>query len=181
MTIQRRDILLSTLPLSAALFLEKGLHAALDPQGEGDTSWFDQDTYNFWTSEVSRPSEEFAEHGRIVSHRSLNIPSEAEVLYYSKETGFLRTESTEADNSLVRKLLPKGEVSLLISLDTIRPSAEHMRKMWAQKNASLRFDLKQGVPWQPLSETLNWSAIAAMFPRAEPFSTYEEIAFDPKS
>jgi hypothetical protein len=180
MSIQRRNLLLSALPLSAALFLEAGLQP-LVAESEMEEPSFDQDTYDFWTSQVREPSQGFAEHGRIVSHRGLALPNEAEFLFYSTETGFVRAASTETDTPVSKSLLEKGDASLLLSVDTVRPSNANMQKILDQKNGSLRIDLKQAIPLQQLSETLNWSAIASLLPGEQPFSGYHEIAFDPKS
>jgi hypothetical protein len=116
-----------------------------------------------------------------VSHRGLALPNEAEFLFYSTETGFVRAASTETDTPVSKTLLDKGDASLLLSVDTVRPSNAHMQKILDQKNGSLRIDLKQAVPLQQLSETLNWAAIASLFPGEQPYSSFHEIAFDPKS
>jgi len=130
---------------------------------------------------VHEPSQSFAEHGRIVASRGLNLPSEAEFLFYSADTGFVRATSTGSETPVTKTLLEKGDTSLLLSVDTIRPSEEHMQKLLSQKSGSLRVDLKQAFPMQQLYETLNWSASAAMFPNENVFSGYHQIAFDPKS
>src|SRR5215469_10055169 len=93
MPIDRRELLQSALPLGAAFFLEAGLKSLAAESG-AETPAFDQDTYNFWTSEVTEASQAFKEHGRLVSRRGLNLPNEAVFLYYSKETGFSRAAST---------------------------------------------------------------------------------------
>ena len=180
MPVERRELLLSALPLGAALFLEAGLKSMASEPGV-ETSDFDQDTYNFWTSEVSEPSQAFQQHGRIVTRRGLNVPNGAVFLYYSRETGFARAASTENDTPLSRSLLPKGNARLLLAVDAIHPSAEYMKKIHDQKNGSLRIDLKQALPLEQLSETLNWSAIASLIPGKQPFGSYREITFDPKS
>ena len=180
MTIERRNLLLSALPLSAALFLDAGLKP-LAAEALAEEPAFDQDTYDFWTSEASQPSQAFAEHGRLVSHRGAGLPNEAEFLFYSTETGFVRAASTENDTPVSKTLQEKGDASLLLSVDTVRPSKAHMEKILSQKNGSLRIDLKQAQPLQELSETLNWSAIASLFPGEQPYSSFHEIAFDPKS
>ncbi|MBV9341473.1 MAG: hypothetical protein JO159_11370, partial [Acidobacteria bacterium] len=180
MSFDRRELLLSALPVGAALVLEAGLKPVA-AQSRIETSDFDQDTYNFWTSEAAEASQGFQRHGRIVSRRGVNLPNEAVFLYYSRETGFTRATSTAGDTPLTRSLLAKGDASLLLSVDAVRPSAEYMRKIYDQKNGSLRVDLKQAVPLQQLSETLNWSAIASLIPGKQPFGSYREITFDPKS
>jgi hypothetical protein len=180
MPIERRELLQSALPLGAAFFLEAGLKSLAAESG-AETPAFDQDTYNFWTSEVTEASQAFKEHGRLVSRRGLNLPNEAVFLYYSKETGFARAASTGNDTPLSRSLLPKGNASLLLSVDAVRPSADYMKKIYDQKNGSLRIDLKQALPLEVLSETLNWSAIASLIPGKQPFGSYREITFDPKS
>jgi hypothetical protein len=109
------------------------------------------------------------------------VPSEAEFLYYSKDTGFVRAASTESDTPLTKTLLERGDASLLLSVDNIRPSNNHLRKIIDQKNGSLKVDLKQAVPMQQLSETLNWSAIASMFPGDKSLGGFHYISFDPKS
>jgi hypothetical protein len=181
MNLRRRDLLLSTLPVSAAFFLEGGLRPLAGTAQDVEQAGFDRDTYNFWTAQVHEPSQSFADHGRIVSSRGQNLPSEAEFLFYSADTGFVRATSTGSETPVTKTLLEKGDTSLLLSVDTIRPSQEHMQRLVSQKNGSLRVDLKQAFPLQQLSETLNWSAIAAMFPNESVFSGYHQIAFDPKS
>ena len=180
MTIKRRDLLLSALPLGSALLLEANLKS-MAMASETDSLPFDQDTYNFWTSHASQPSQAFAEHGRIVASRGINLPNEAEFLFYSPENGFVRAASTSNDTPVSRSLVDKGDTSLLLSVDTVRPSTEQTKKIFDQKNGSLRIDLKQAVPLQQLSETLNWSAIASLFPGEKPYASYHEISFDPKS
>ena len=180
MSIDRRNLLWSALPLSAALFLEANLKP-LAAQSSVEAPSFDQDTYDFWTSHVSQASQAFAEHGKIVSTRGLNLQNEAEFLFYSEDTGFVRAASTSSDTPVSKTLLEKGDASLLLSVDTVRPSAAQMKKIWDQKNGSLRIDLKQAMPLLQLSETLNWSAIASLFPGEQPFASYHEIMFDPKS
>lgn len=177
----RRDFLLGSLPLGAALLLEANLKAVAAANPEMQQGAFDQETYDFWTSQASQPSQTFAEHGRLPSSRGVDLSNEPDFLFYSPDTGFVRAASTSNDTPVSKSLIDKGDTSLLLSIDTIRPSADQMKKMWQQKNGSLRLDLKQGAPLQQLSETLNWSAIASMFPGDQPFSSYHEIAFDPKS
>lgn len=179
MSIQRRELLLSSFPLTAAFLLEadRKLHADTGLSEEP----FDRQTYEFWTSQVSKPSQAFEEHGQLVSGRGGALPADAEFLYYSAESGWVRAASTEGDTPLTKSLVEKGDASVLLSVDTVRPSAENMRKIVSQKNGSLRLDLKQAIPLQQLSETLNWSAIASLFPGEQAFSDYHEIAFDPKS
>lgn len=178
--MQRRELLFGALPLSAAVLLEQNGRALAAPD-ETQSEAFDQETFNFWTSQAHQPSQAFAEHGRLVSSRGLELPNEAEFLFYSPENGFVRAASTTSDTSVSKTLLEKGDAGLLLSLDTVRPSADHLKNIWSQKNGSLRIDLKQAIPLQHLSETLNWSAIASLVPGDKPFSDYHEITFDPKS
>lgn len=180
MSIERRELLLSALPFGVGLLFEPGFRS-LAAEPDVQNAVFDEDTYNFWTSQVTRPSQAFEQHGRIVSERGPNLLNEAGFVFYSKETGFVRAASTETDAPLTMTMLPKGDASLLLAVDTIRPSGEHLKKIWEHKNGSLRIDLKQAVPLQQLSETLNWSAIASLVPGERPFAGYHEIAFDPKS
>src|SRR5438105_2602704 len=104
MAIQRRDLLLSALPVSASLLLQASAGVS---KGEEDlaNAPFDQDTYRFWTSEVHEPSQAFQQHGKIVSQRGASVPNEAEFLFYSSETGFVRAASTEGDTPVSRKLM----------------------------------------------------------------------------
>lgn len=179
MSIQRRDLLLSSLPLTAAFLIEADRKLSADTPASEQP--FDRETYEFWTSQVSKPSQDFEEHGRLVSERGNPLPADAEVLYYSAETGWVRAATTDSETPLTKSLVEKGDASLLLSVDTVRPSAENMRRIASQKNGSLRIDLKQGMPLQQLSETLNWSAIASLVPGEQSYSEYHEIAFDPKS
>jgi hypothetical protein len=182
MKLQRRDLILGSLPFGAALVLQQGLSSYAGAQESGASSpEFDRETYMFWTSQVHEPSESFAEHGGIVSTRGLSLVDEAEFLYYSDDTGFVRATSTSNDTSVTKALLPKGDATLELTVDTIRPSADYMKKLMSQKNASLRVDLKQAYPLPQLSETLNWSAIGALFPAEKGYMGYHGIDFDPKS
>lgn len=180
MAFDRRDLLKGAVALGASPLCAPLLEAlATVPQSDGGEV-FDRQTYEFWTSQVSQPSRIYAEERRLPSARGTNIVNSAEYLYYSTDTGFVRAASTDSNNSLLNGLLDKGDASVLLSIDAIRPSDDHLQKMVAAKNGSLRVDMKQGVPMQQLFETLNWSAIASLFPDAQ-FSGYHDLSFDPKS
>lgn len=188
MEINRRDLFLASLALGASPLLAPvaELFAAetSDPQTE-----IDRATLDFWTSQVRRPSQEFTENGRLPSAptgvrfaapTASASESNAEYLFYSKETGFLRAADTAADNPLFSNLIEKGDAAVVFSVDTIRPSDPHMKLLMQSKNGSVRIDMKQAKPLPDLYETLNWSAIASLFPNNQ-YSGYHDLQFDPKT
>jgi hypothetical protein len=180
MAFDRRNMLKGTIAVGVSpLYASLAEVLAAAPQSDVQEE-FDRQTYEFWTSQVSQPSKIFAEEGRLPSARGASIINSAEYLYYSPDTGFVRAASTDSNNPLLNGLMDKGDASVLISIDAIRPSDDHLQKMVAAKNGSLRVDMKQGVPMQQLYETLNWSAIASLFPDAQ-FSGYHDLSFDPKN
>lgn len=189
MEFNRRDLLAASLALGASPLLAPLAHACTEELAAAQDQEVDRSTLDFWTSQVRRPSQEFAETGRLPSaptgsHFAAQNPdaaqSTAEYLYYSQDTGFVRATDTTANNPLFGQLLDKGDAAVLFSVDTIRPSDPHMKILLEAKNGSVRIDMKQAKPLPDLFETLNWSAIASLFPNSE-YSGYHDLQFDPKT
>ncbi len=180
MALDRRDLLRAALASGAFPFLAPVLDSLDAAAQSSSAAEFDRQAYEFWTSQVSQPSRIFYEEGRLPSARGSVLANPVEVLAYSAATGFTRASSTDPNDPMFSGLVDKGDVTVLLSVDAIRPSDSDLTKILAAKNGSIRVDIKQGAAMQHLSEPLNWSAIASLFPNSQ-YMGYRDIAFDPKS
>ena len=173
MTGDRRDFFSNVLTLGAMpsmLAMLTQTAAAASDTG----SQLDLDTYKFWTQAVRKPSMTFAETGRLPVARG---SEDTEMLYYSADTGFVRATDTQ----LAKLLLPKGDINVSVSMDTLRPSAAHIKMMSDSGSGSLRVDLKQAKPLRELPDTLSWSSIGTLNTASAAPSGFQSVTFDPKS
>jgi len=138
---------------------------------------FDKETFEFWTKKVRQPSEVFDQTGHLPpGARGGNSPADVDFLYFDRANGFqLATDSGFGESGLVGK----GDVTLSMSVDTIRPSGPHRDILQKSGTGSFRVDLKQGPPLRLLSEPLNWSAIGSFQGVNE--ALIHNLQFDPKS
>jgi hypothetical protein len=180
MAFDRRDLLKAAFAGGAFPFLAPLLDSLDAAAQSAPVAEFDRDAYEFWTSQVSQPSRIFYDEGHLPSARGSNLANPVEVLSYSEATGFVRASNTDPDDPIFSGLVDKGDVSVLLSVDAIRPSDSDLAKILSAKNGSIRVDIKQGTAMQQLSEPLNWAAIASLFPNSQ-YMGYRDIAFDPKS
>jgi len=176
MNIDRRSLLTSTafaIGLSGILPGQLLAQAAEAPEGP-----FDEATFDFWTKKVRQPSQFFAQRGTLpTKQRGLPGPGEADFLFFNPATGGFEvaTESAFGEQGLIGK----GDVSVSMSVDTIRLSGAHRQIIKNSGTGSLRVDIKQGRPLRLLSETLNWSAIGNF--KGENAGDFHTLGFDPKS
>jgi len=178
MNMDRRSLLASTafaIGLSGTLPAQLLAQAVSEPEGP-----FDEATFDFWTGKVRKPSQFFAQRGTLPptpKQRGLPFPGEADFLFFNPATGGfdVATESAFGENGL----LGKGDVSVSMSVDTIRLSGAHRQVIKGAGTGSLRVDIKQGQPLHLLSEPLNWSAIGNF--KGENAGDFHTLGFDPKS
>jgi hypothetical protein len=178
MNIDRRSLLTSgafAMGLSGILPAHFLAQAAAEPEEP-----FDEATFDFWTGRVRKPSQFFAERGTLppaTKQRGIPVPGEADFLFFNSAGGGFEvpTEAPFAEQGLVGK----GDVSVSMSVDTIRLSSAHRQIIKGSGTGSLRVDMKQGQPLHLLSETLNWSAIGNF--KGENAGDFHTLGFDPKS
>lgn len=178
MDIDRRSLLATSafaIGLSGTFPVQLLAQAVEKPEGA-----FDEATFEFWTGKVRQPSQFFAQRGTLPStpkQRGLPLPGEADFLFVDPATGGFEvaTESAFGEKGLVGK----GDVSVSMSVDTIRLSNAHRQIIKRAGTGSLRVDIKQGRPLPLLSETLNWSAIGNF--KGENAGDFHTLGFDPKS
>ena len=178
MNIDRRSLLTSAafaMGLSGILPAHILAHASAEPEEP-----FDEATFDFWTGKVRKPSQFFAERGTLPpgsKQRGIPVPGQADFLFFNSATGAFEvpTEGAFGEQGLVGK----GDVSVSMSVDTIRLSAAHRQIIKSSGTGSLRVDMKQGRPLHLLSETLNWSAIGNF--KGENAGDFHTLGFDPKS
>jgi|GEM_PF-2622707 len=176
MNMDRRSLLASTafaIGLSGTLPAQLLAQAVAEPEGP-----FDEATFNFWTGKVRQPSQFFAQRGTLpTKQRGLPVPGEADFLFFNPETGGFEVATDSAFGE--KGLVGKGDVSVSMSVDTIRLSSTHRQIVKGNGTGSLRVDIKQGRPLHLLSETLNWSAIGNF--KGENAGDFHTLGFDPKS
>jgi hypothetical protein len=178
MNIDRRSMLATSafaIGLSGILPPQILAQAAKEPEGP-----FDEATFDFWTGKVRQPSQFFAQHGTLPStpkQRGLPAPGEADFLFFNPATGGFEVATENAFGE--KDLIGKGDVSVSMSVDTIRLSGAHRQVIKGAGTGSLRVDIKQGRPLHLLSEPLNWSAIGNF--KGENAGDFHTIGFDPKS
>ena len=178
MTLDRRMFFLS----AAALGIPSTIAEAIAFTQEPDSSEpFDRETFEFWTKKVRQPSQVFEQTGHLPltpkgGTKGGPLPSDVDFLYFDRDNGFqVATDSAFGETGLVGK----GDVTLSMSVDTIRPSGPHREILHKSGTGSIRVDLKQGLPMRLLSETLNWSAIGSF--QGKNAEAIHDLKFDPKS
>jgi hypothetical protein len=174
MATDRRDFFSTVMALGAVPALLEMLPAVAQAQAAGATADMDLDTYKFWTQSVRTPSLSFAQTGRLPLARGIE---ETEILYYSTDTGFVRSTDPQLD----KLLLPKGDTNMSVSMDTLRPAAAHIKLMRNSGSGSLRLDLKQAKPLPQLWDTLNWSSIGTLTGSGSDSAPFQSLTYDPKS
>ena len=162
MSKNRRDFLkqsalsASSFPILAAL-ASAGLSSSVLAQQPGQDQ-FDQATFDFWTTQVRKPSEDFLDKG-IVTKGASDTP---EFVYYDPKGTFLPASSTP-----LTALPNKGGVKVSFRVLGFRPSNTNIDQFNNLQSGSLRVDLKQTEPLPSLAEVLAWSAVAALVPKAD--------------
>jgi hypothetical protein len=133
--------------------------------------------FEFWTKKVRQPSKVFEQTGHLPpGAKGAASPADVDFLYFDRANGFqLATDSGFGESGLVAK----GDVTLSMSVDTIRPSGSHRDILQKSGTGSFRVDLKQGPPLRLLSEPLNWSAIGSF--QGLNAGIIHNLIFDPKS
>ena len=173
MNFDRRSFLATAAALGISSSLAEGLAFAQEPDS---SEQFDRETYEFWTKKVRQPSEVFAETGHFMAPKAANSPGDVDFLYFDQNNGFqLATEKAFGEKDLVGK----GDVTLSMSVDTIRPSGTHRQILQKSGTGSIRVDLKQALPLRLLSEPLNWAAIGSF--QGLNADAIHDLQFDPKS
>lgn len=164
MSKNRRDFLkhsarsASGLPLLAAL-TSLGLPSSLLAQQTArQEEEFDQATFDFWTSQVRKPSEDFLTKG-IVTKAASDTP---EFVYYDPKGVFY-----PASDIPIKNLPDKGGVRVSFRVQGFRPSNTNIDQFNNLQSGSLRVDVKQTEPLPSLAEVLAWSAVAALVPKAD--------------
>jgi hypothetical protein len=143
------------------------LLAQLQPSQNQDN--FDQATFDFWTSKVRAPSENFAKG--LISKGATDIPA---FVYYDKD-GFQLASSIDE-----KTLLDKGGTKVSFRVQGFRPSNTSTQSFNNLQSGSLRVDLKQTVPLPNLAEVLAWTAVAAFLPTtADKLPALKDLQFNP--
>lgn len=168
--LKQSALSVSRLPILTAL---ASAGYSMTSYGQGPTSQdeFDQSTFDFWTSQVRKPSEDFLDRG-IVTKGAGDTP---EFVYYDPKGGFLPASSIET-----KKLPPKGGVKVSFRVQGFRPSNTNIDQFNNLQNGSLRVDVKQTEPLPSLTEVLAWSAVAALVPKADgKLPALQDLEFKP--
>src|SRR5258708_2960465 len=131
----------------------------------------DQQTFDFWTNDVRRPSRAFA---KGVSSKGAGGPEPAFV-FHDEHSGF-QTASDIDDKSLPAS----GPVNVSLRVERFRPSTLSQRTFVNVKSGSLRVDVTQTEALPSLQEVLAWTAVAAFVPDAQnKLPALQHLQFDP--
>src|SRR5579864_2472954 len=169
----RRTFLIESSTLLGALPFVGRLES-LFPASENQQqpSSVDQSVVNFWTSEVRKPSENFAQG--IVA---MGGPAYQPAFVHYKSAG-----QFEASSQIDSTDIPdKGQVNIKLHVERFRPSSASKSLFANTQSGSLRLDLKQTIPLPDLPEALAWTAVAAFLPKANSnqFGDLKDLTFDP--
>jgi hypothetical protein len=170
MTTERRDFL-KTVSLSASFPLIASLVEGTFPhEAVAQSEDFDQETYDFWASQVRDPSLKFSKG--LSAKTSTFHP---EFIYFDPSSGFQR--SSKIDDS---KFPQNGNVNISMQVERFRPSQASTQLFSRAQSGSLRVDFKQTVPLPSLEEALAWIAMAALVPKsANQLPDLKDLSFDP--
>jgi hypothetical protein len=135
---------------------------------EGQSAVHGQENYDFWNQDIRSP-----DLGRTRAIASGNAPR-AVCIYFDKAHGFV-TGSDIGDVGLA----DKGDLSVVVNVDHIRPSVTDQARLINLEAGSLRIDLQQSSPMPSLPERLAWTAIAGLLPENKKLPPLKEMTFDP--
>lgn len=176
MKLNRRDLIASlssagvfsamtSLGLSRDAF---GQNSSSQDAANPQSSEEHQTNYDFWNENIRNPD---AGASRSISP---NAAPRAVCIYYDKGRGFV-TGSDIGDVGLP----DRGDLSVLINVDHIRPSVGDQARFANLDGGSLRIDMQQATPLPGLTERLAWSSIAAFLPDKGKLPPLKDMTFDP--
>jgi hypothetical protein len=176
--MNRRDLLTAgplgaiSLPLWGSLALTD-LRTALASAGnlrqDAAQASADQDTFQFWASDVRTPEEPRA---RSISP---SAPARPAFFFYDSKSDTFRYGSEIGDDGLPEK----GSSSIILKVERIRPSAADQARIENIEGGSLRIDLQQTQPLPQLAERLAWTVIAGLLPENKSLPALADMNFNP--
>lgn len=106
-----------------------------------------------------------------------NSSSQAAFVFYDDKSGFQPVTRMGKDG-----LVDKGDTTVTIDVQRVRPSIADRTKFDNLKGGSLRIDLVQNQPLPDLAERLAWTTIAGLYPDAKgKLPSVQELKFDPST
>ena len=176
--MNRRDLLTAgpvgaiSLPLLGSLALSESwtaLASAGNLQQDSAQASADQDTLQFWTSDVRTAEEPRA---RSISP---SAPARPAFFFFDSRSDSFRYGSEIGDDGLPER----GSSSIILKVERIRPSAADQTRIENMEGGSLRIDLQQAQPLPQLAERLAWTAIAGFLPENKELPALADMTFNP--
>jgi hypothetical protein len=138
---------------------------------------FDQSVFNFWTSRVRSPYEDFLA-GVNTRGGEQPQPRDSTFVFPSKK-GLVPASTLSPDD--IDGFPADGNKDISVHVERFRPSPADKAALANLQTGTLRIDVKQVTPMLGLPEALAWTAMATLASRQhnQPVPSLDTVKFDP--
>lgn len=139
---------------------------------------FDQSVFDFWTSKVRSPYEDF-----VAGVQSKGVitpqPKDSNFLFPSTSKGLVPAGTLRTSD--IDKFPDDGDKDVTVHVERFRPSPADQAALANLQSGTLRIDVKQVTPLPGLPEALAWTAMATLASRDKKakIPTLDNVKFDP--
>jgi hypothetical protein len=139
---------------------------------------FDQGVFDFWTSKVRSPYEDFVA-GVESKGVSTPQPRDSTFLFPSTSKGLVPAGTLKASD--IDKFPEDGDKDVTVQVERFRSSPADQATLANLQSGTLRIDVKQVTPLPGLPEALAWTAMATLASRdkKQNVPTLDNVKFDP--
>ncbi len=148
------------------------------PGNNGEQTAFDQSVFDFWTSKVRSPYEDFV--AGVQSKRAvIPQPRDSTFLFPSASKGLVPAGTLNVSD--IDKFPDDGDKDVTVHVERFRPSPSDTAALVNLQSGTLRIDVKQVTPLPGLPEALAWTAMATLASRDknQKVPTLDNVKFDP--
>jgi hypothetical protein len=128
-----------------------------------DQTAFDQSVFDFWTSNVRSPYEDFVAGVQSKGAEPPPQPKDSTFLFPSATKGLVPAGTL--DTSDINNFPADGDQDVTVHVERFRASPEDQASLVNLQSGTLRIDVKQVTPLPGLPEALAWTAMATLASR----------------
>jgi hypothetical protein len=153
------------------------VHSTKAP-GKGAQAAFNQSVFDFWTSKVRSPYEDFLA-GEASKGAETPAPRDSTFLFPSASKGLILAGTLGTDD--IADFPESGDRDVTVSVERFRASPADKATLANLQSGTLRIDVKQVTPLPGLPEALAWTAMATLASRDKnkTVPTLDNVKFDP--